>query len=375
MQLLTEQRTAFRSLLKYPRAILIFSVLMALGCSALFWEWVPFLNTFVLSFPALLAGYGFMFYRSLRILPNDGRRIAEALGARPFPSSALSVEELRARNIVTEMALASGLPEPPLYILEGEPGVNAFTAGSDVENAVIGVTRGALTKLNREELQAMLAHALGRIRNEDLMLDIRMAQFAFAFQLPGLYASLQFCMIAALIVLCGLGLLGATLLTVLFGKDSSALVDIIQVACLVPLTLSGMFLFFWMLSVLVGYVLNLNITEERELAADVTAMEFTRSWALAATLATITRLEGNSRLLRKRAIPNHHNTEEISEPTLTPKQQHFSHIFFCPPGGLGRGEYPHIRKRIRRIDPAWKGKLGPAAKNASKKRMHAAEPE
>ncbi|MBI3398821.1 MAG: M48 family metallopeptidase [Deltaproteobacteria bacterium] len=72
-------------------------------------------------------------------------------------------------NIVTEMALASGLPMPKIYIIP-DPAPNAFATGRDPRHAIVGVTEGLLETMNREELQAVIAHEMGHIKNQDILL-------------------------------------------------------------------------------------------------------------------------------------------------------------------------------------------------------------
>lgn len=72
-------------------------------------------------------------------------------------------------NIVTEMALASGLPMPKIYVLP-DPAPNAFATGRDPRHAVVGVTEGLLNNMSREELQAVIAHEMGHIKNQDILL-------------------------------------------------------------------------------------------------------------------------------------------------------------------------------------------------------------
>lgn len=75
----------------------------------------------------------------------------------------------RLHNIVTEMALASGLPMPKIYVIP-DPAPNAFATGRDPRHAVVGVTEGLLNNMNREELQAVIAHEMGHIKNQDILL-------------------------------------------------------------------------------------------------------------------------------------------------------------------------------------------------------------
>lgn len=72
-------------------------------------------------------------------------------------------------NVVTEMALASGLPMPKIYVIP-DPAPNAFATGRDPQHAVVGVTEGLLETMNREELQAVIAHEMGHVKNQDILL-------------------------------------------------------------------------------------------------------------------------------------------------------------------------------------------------------------
>jgi len=72
-------------------------------------------------------------------------------------------------NVVTEIALASGLPMPKVYVIP-DPAPNAFATGRDPQHAVVGVTEGLLQTMNREELQAVIAHEMGHVKNQDILL-------------------------------------------------------------------------------------------------------------------------------------------------------------------------------------------------------------
>jgi len=75
-------------------------------------------------------------------------------------------------NIVEEMQIASGLPKmPDIYIID-DPAPNAFATGRDPNKAAIAVTSGLLQKLNRDELQGVVAHEIGHIKNRDVLLMI-----------------------------------------------------------------------------------------------------------------------------------------------------------------------------------------------------------
>ncbi|HHL40706.1 MAG TPA: hypothetical protein ENJ37_09390 [Deltaproteobacteria bacterium] len=93
------------------------------------------------------------------------RLVVKSLGARR--PDIKNPSHRRLHNVAVEMALASGTPMPKLYVID-DPAPNAFAAGRDPENAVIGVTGGLLDIMDRDELQAVVAHEFGHIRNYDI---------------------------------------------------------------------------------------------------------------------------------------------------------------------------------------------------------------
>ena len=105
---------------------------------------------------------------------QGGRCVAEALGARPACSNTENPLERRAQNVIQEIALAANMPVPPLYILDKEPGINAFAAGISPGDAVVAITQGALTQLTRDELQGVIGHEFSHILNGDMRLSIRL---------------------------------------------------------------------------------------------------------------------------------------------------------------------------------------------------------
>ena len=106
-------------------------------------------------------------------LAGGGARVAEMLGGRLLLLETEDLQERQLLNVVEEMALASGTPVPPVYLLE-ETGINAFAAGYSPGDAVIGVTRGAINALNRDELQGVIAHEFSHILHGDMRINIRL---------------------------------------------------------------------------------------------------------------------------------------------------------------------------------------------------------
>ncbi|MDF5717951.1 MAG: M48 family metallopeptidase [Rhizonema sp. NSF051] len=107
-------------------------------------------------------------------LREGGKAIAKELGGRLLPLETVDAQERQLLNIVQEMAIASGISVPSVYLLHLEPGINAFAAGFSPNTAVIGVTRGCLEHLNRDELQGVIGHEFSHILNGDMGLNLRL---------------------------------------------------------------------------------------------------------------------------------------------------------------------------------------------------------
>lgn len=104
-------------------------------------------------------------------LQEGGRAIAAELGGYRVPPASADAREARLLALVENLAMASGLPVPEVWILPDEDGINAFVAGNDPSQAVLGVTRGAVERLSREELQAVLAHEFSHILSGEMRLN------------------------------------------------------------------------------------------------------------------------------------------------------------------------------------------------------------
>lgn len=107
-------------------------------------------------------------------LAAGGKKIAESLGGVRVLTNTDNYQQQQLLNVVEEMALASGMPVPSVYLLAGEKGINAFAAGNTPADAVIGVTKGALEHFDREQLQGVIAHEFSHILNGDMRLNLRM---------------------------------------------------------------------------------------------------------------------------------------------------------------------------------------------------------
>jgi len=125
-------------------------------------------------------------YYKIRELSEGGAVIAEWLGGRRVEPGTQDADEQRLRNVVGEMAVASGTSVPEIYVLDNERGINAFAAGFTRDDIALGVTRGALKLLTRDELQGIVAHEFSHILNGDTRLNTRLIGLAHGFFWPTL---------------------------------------------------------------------------------------------------------------------------------------------------------------------------------------------
>lgn len=128
----------------------------------------------------------------IRELRDGGHRIAELLGGRKLTKSTATFEEGRLLNVVEEMAIASGVPVPPVYLLDDESGINGFAAGHTVDDVVIAVTRGSLEKLDRDELQGLVAHEFGHLISGDIRLNLRLVGLLYGIMGLGMMGWLAY---------------------------------------------------------------------------------------------------------------------------------------------------------------------------------------
>ncbi len=112
-------------------------------------------------------------------LSGGGGQVARMLNATQVTGDGGDLLRKRLINVVEEMAIASGLPMPEVYVLEHEPAINAFASGLTPGDAAITVTRGALERLNRAELQGVVGHEFSHILNGDMRLNQRLIGLCF----------------------------------------------------------------------------------------------------------------------------------------------------------------------------------------------------
>ncbi|MCC5861873.1 MAG: M48 family metallopeptidase [Gammaproteobacteria bacterium] len=216
-------------------------------------------------------------------LSQGGGEIARALGGTEVAPDTQDPQRARLRNVVEEMAIASGVPVPEIYVLENEPGINAFAAGYTPGDAAVAVTRGCLEQLNREELQGVIAHEFSHILNGDMRLNIRLMGVLFGILVIGMLGR---------IMLRGTRV-GAMRVRVGGGNRSGgggAAVLVILAAGL-ALTLIGS------IGVLFGRLIRAGLSRQREFLADASAVQFTRNnRGIAGALRKIGGLDAGSHL-------------------------------------------------------------------------------
>lgn len=191
-------------------------------------------------------------------LAGGGERVAKMVGARPIDPDTGDQDERRLRNVVEEMAIASGVPVPELFVMDQETGINAFVAGYTPGEAVMVVTHGTLTQLSRDELQGVVGHEFSHIFNGDMRLNVRL--------------------IALLAGILMIGQIGGFLMRMSFysrhrsvrssgDNRGQAAIGIIGVALLV----------IGYVGVFFGRLIQAAVSRQRELLADASSVQFTRN--------------------------------------------------------------------------------------------------
>lgn len=292
--------------------------------------WNPSLFTGCMIATLLVVG-GASLFKSME-LAGGGGDIARSVGGRKVNPETRDEEERRLLNIVEEMSLASGVPVPEVYILDGESGINAFAAGDSIDNAAVAVTRGALRKLSRDELQAVMGHEFSHILNGDMRLNVRLIGWIF-----GLVA---ITVVARVIMEAGSATSRSR------GKNNPGAALVI----------------FGILVLIIGYIgsffaqmIQASISRQREHLADASATQFTRNPdALADALRRIAGDSAGTRL-------NNPHASEIA------------HMCFGEGVASLFATHPPLEERIRLLKPDWDGTALPALTTASGSRLNSKE--
>lgn len=260
-------------------------------------------------------------------LSAGGKVVAESLGGRLLNLSASNADERRLLNVVEEMALASGSPVPPVYVLE-DSSINAFAAGLTPRDAVIGITRGAIEQLERHELQGVIAHEFSHIHHGDMLLNTRLTALLHGMLLLGLIGGM---------LLRGWSETssGVRISTRSSSNDKNgggSVVLLVIGAGVVLYVLGYVGTFF-------GHLIKASVSRQREYLADASAVQFTRDPSTIA--GALKKIGGNP----------------LGALLSAPRAAEFSHIYFGD--GVGSSwfdTHPPLKDRIRRVDPGWDGR-------------------
>src|SRR5262245_58515764 len=250
-------------------------------------------------------------------LASGGQAVALMMGGEEVPGTTTDARQKRLLNIVEEMALAAGVPVPPVYVLD-EPGINAFAAGYASGDAVVAVSQGCLNYLTRDELQGVVAHEFSHILNGDMRLNIRLMGLIFGIM--------------------ALSILGRMLMLTSgrrSGRNDSGGGQVLLGLGVLVLGLVGAFF---------GRLIMAAVSRNREHLADATAVQFTRNPdGIGGALKKIGGLAEGSRI---------HN----------PQAAEVGHMFFAN-AFAGEGlagllaTHPPLVERIRRLDPQFDGQF------------------
>lgn len=260
-------------------------------------------------------------YKTIEI-GGDGHRVAVELGGVKVQPNSHDLDERVLLNVVEEMAIASGTPVPPVYIIK-EEGINAFAAGTTPQNAVIGVTRGCLKTLSRDELQGVIAHEFSHILNGDMRLNMRLIGLLFGILLIAMIGYILFRFTAELPVRASSR-----------DDDGKGVIALIVALFATGLALIGI----GYIGVFFASLIQSGVSRQREFLADASAVQFTRNPSgIAGALKRIGGWKQKSQLKSVYA-------------------KEASHMFF------GQGvvsfwfaTHPPLETRIRRIDPTFDG--------------------
>ena len=216
--------------------------------------WQPQVFLSVTTCTLLVVGFASLF--KWREFSAGGSAVAESVGGRRVDPHTTDLRERKLLNVVEEMSIASGIPPPAVYLLDDEPAINAFAAGLTTSDAVVAVTRGALDKLTRDELQGVIGHEFSHILNGDMKLNLKLSALIFGILVIGL---------------AGRGILwGLTRGRVRGGKNAGGAILAIAAIGLTLLILGYIGYFF-------GKLIQAAVSRQREFLADASAVQFTRN--------------------------------------------------------------------------------------------------
>jgi Zn-dependent protease with chaperone function len=253
-------------------------------------------------------------------LASGGRAVALMMDAVEIPGTTTDPRQKRLLHVVEEMAIAAGVPVPPVYVLN-EPGINAFAAGYLPGDAVVAVSQGCLEYLTRDELQGVVAHEFSHILNGDMRLNIR---------LIGLISGIMVLSIMGRIMMFSGGRRSSR-----SGGGDSRGGNMMLALGLFALGLVGAFF---------GRLIQAAVSRQREYLADASAVQFTRNPdGIGGALKKIGGLKEGSRITNPRAAEVGHM---------------FIANAFAGGGFFGLlATHPPLIARIRALDPQFDGQF------------------
>ncbi|MCL2709791.1 MAG: M48 family metallopeptidase [Planctomycetaceae bacterium] len=273
----------------------------------------------------LILVIGGSLFKTAELSAGGGRGVAESIGGRQVSASSTDPAEQRLYNVVEEMALAAGVPMPTLYIMQNERSINAFAAGFSPNAAVIGVNRGTVDLLTRDELQGVIAHEFSHILNGDMRMNLRLIGILFGLQL---LAIIGYYAIRAVRFVPASG--GRN-------KGGGGIIIALLVGGIALMIIGYIGVFF-------SAIIRAAISRQREFLADASAVQFTRN------------PDGIAGALKKIGCP------QVGSNFIDAHAAEMSHLFFgdvCGLFSLGGllATHPDLTTRIRRIDPRFDGRF------------------
>jgi Zn-dependent protease with chaperone function len=245
----------------------------------------------------------------IQSLSDGGRSVAESVGAMPVSPDTSDPQLRQLRNVIEEVAIASGLPVPDIYLMQDERGINAFAAGYSPSDAAICVTQGCIDQLSRDELQGVIAHEFSHVLNGDMRLNIRLMGLLFGIMV--------------------LAIIGRQMMWVGGGRGSRDGRQGLIALALLGIGYAGFFF---------GRLIQAGVARSRESLADASAVQFTRQTAgIAGALKKIAVLDDGSAL----QVGNRHEV---------------AHMLFGEADDTYDAWYathPPLRERIRILEPGF----------------------
>ena len=286
--------------------------------------WQP--RIFLAASAGTLAIVGLAALYKWREYSDGGGAVAESVGGRRIESHTTNTHERRLLNVVEEMAIASGVPVPAVYLMDDEPAINAFAAGLNTSDAAVCVTRGTMEKLTRDELQGVIGHEFSHILNGDMRLNLRIAAVVFGILVIGLIAQ-------------------HLVRSLLSNSNRSSSRDgksnlggfLLLLAFAAAIMVVGYIGYFF------GRLIQAAVSRQREFLADASAVQFTRNPV--GITGALKKIGGYA----------------LGSSMQTTKATAIGHFFFAQGftskfGGLW-ATHPPLAERIRAIEPRFDGQM------------------